>query len=106
MKIEHIQQLTKGKKSWIKIWSRGMPHRLKPYEREKYERALKKKYLEINEHERINLVNIWDKTCESQWWENIIFIKNIDQATVEKNNKIIFSWEISQAKKILKNYIS
>ncbi len=101
MKLEHIQQLTKGKKSWIKIWSRAMPHRLKPYEREIYERALKNKYLEINQKQRINLINIWDKTCQAQWWENIIFIKDINQASVEKNNNIIFSWEISEAKKIL-----
>lgn len=105
MKLENIEQLTRGKKSWIKIGSRAVPHRLKPYEREKYERALKKKYLEIHENERINLINIWDKVCEAQNWKKIIFIKNDLQASIEVNNEIIFSWDISEAKNILKNLV-
>ena len=102
MKLENIEQLTKGKKSWIKIGSRSIPHRLKPYEREKYKRALHNKYLEIHENERVNLINIWDKVCTAQKWEKIIFIKGDFLANIEVNNQIIFSWEISQAKKILK----
>lgn len=82
-----------------------MPHRLKPYEKEKYQRALKYKYLEIHENERINIINIWDKVCESQNWKKVIFIKNNLIWSIEVNNEIIFSWDISQAKKILKTIV-
>jgi hypothetical protein len=52
---------------------------------------LKKKYLEIHENERVNLINIWDKVCEAKNWKKIIFIKNDLQASLEVNNEIIFS---------------
>jgi hypothetical protein len=42
VKIEHIDALSKGKKSGIKLGSRSVPHHLYLYEREEYERALKR----------------------------------------------------------------
>ena len=41
VKLEHIDGLSKGQKSGIKIGSRAVPHHLYAYEREAYERALK-----------------------------------------------------------------
>ena len=42
IKLEHIDALSKGKKSGIKLGSRAVPHHLYLYEREEYERALKR----------------------------------------------------------------
>jgi hypothetical protein len=42
IKLEHIDALSKGKKSGIKLGSRAVPHHLYAYEREEYERALKR----------------------------------------------------------------
>lgn len=42
IKIEHIDALSRGKKSGIKLGSRAVPHHLYAYERYEYERALKR----------------------------------------------------------------
>ena len=43
IKLEHIDNLSKGKKSGgSRIGSRAIPHHLYTYERKKYELALKK----------------------------------------------------------------
>lgn len=42
IKIEHIDALSKGKKSGIKIGSRAVPHHLYNYEREEYDQAIKR----------------------------------------------------------------
>ena len=105
MKLENIEKLSRWKKSWINIGSRKVPHRLKKYEKEKYERALKKKYLEIHENERINIINIWDKVCESKKWKKIIFIKNNLIWSIEIDNEVIFSWDIFKARELLKKVV-
>jgi hypothetical protein len=42
IKLEHIDALSKGKKSGIRLGSRAVPHHLYAYEREEYERSLKR----------------------------------------------------------------
>lgn len=63
IKLEHIDNLRRGKKSGAKIGSRGTPHHLYKYEEEKYKRALKYKFLEITSKDRVNLKNLWQKVC-------------------------------------------
>lgn len=63
IKLEHINNLRRGKKSGAKIGSRGTPHHLYKYEEPKYERALKYKFLEITTKDRVNLKNLWQKVC-------------------------------------------
>jgi len=63
IEMEHIDRLSRGKKSGINIGSRAVGHHLFKFEREIYERSLKKKYLEIDARSRGNLVNLWDKVC-------------------------------------------
>jgi len=103
MKLEHIKLLSKWKKSWIKIGSRAIPHRLKPYEREKYDVALKKWFLEIEEKQRDNLINIWTKTCEVKWIDNILLIKDLPLAIVEKNWNTEFKWTLNEAREFIKS---
>lgn len=76
IKLEHIDNLRRGKKSGAKIGSRATPHHLYKYEEEKYRRAMKYKYLEISDKERPNLKNIWTKVCSVQGWHYICLIKN------------------------------
>lgn len=76
IKLEHIDNLRRGKKSGAKIGSRNIPHHLYKYEEEKYRRAMKYKYLEISNKERPNLKNIWTKVCSVQGWHYICLIKN------------------------------
>jgi hypothetical protein len=77
IKLEHIDNLRKGKASGAKIGSRKTPHHLYKYEEEKYERALKNKYLEIEQNERINLQNLWSKVCIAKNWKEYTLIKDI-----------------------------
>lgn len=72
IKLEHIDNLRRGLKSGVKIGSRATPHHLYKYEEEKYERALKNRFLEITDKDRINLENLWEKVCIAKDWENFI----------------------------------
>lgn len=69
IKLEHIDNLRRGKKSGAKIGSRATPHHLYKYEEAKYERALKNKYLEITHKDRVNLENLWEKVCIAKQWK-------------------------------------
>jgi hypothetical protein len=75
IKLEHIDNLRRGKASGAKIGSRKTPHHLYKYEEEKYKRALKNKYLEITTEERVNLRNLWEKVCIAKNWKEYILIK-------------------------------
>lgn len=101
MKIEHIDNLTKGKKSWSNIWSRWISHRLRHYERKKYEVALKNKYLQIDTKDRKNLLNIWYKVCELNSWSNIVLLRNHDKWELYIDDKIIYESNFEDTKKEL-----
>ena len=58
------------------IGGRKTPHHLHTYEQEKYDRAMKYKYLEITSKERINLQNLWEKVCMVREWNNYVLIKD------------------------------
>ena len=100
IKLEHIDNLRRGKKSWSKIGSRWVPHHLYTYEEVKYERALKYKYLEITLKDRVNLKNIWQKVCIAKWWENYTLIKDSENwsAQILLNDAELQSWEMKTMK--------
>lgn len=107
LKLEHIDNLRRGKKSGSKIGSRGIPHHLYKYEEEKYNRALKNKYLEITHLERVNLRNIWQKVCEAKKWQNYILEKNTEtwSAKICLGEEIIHVWHTKDLKKIIQSYV-
>lgn len=107
IKIEHIDNLISGKKSWNKIGSRSVPHHLYSYEKIKYESALKNKFLEITQKDRINLINVWDKVCLAKWWPNIILMKNREtwMADILKDWFPIKKWVTKDMKHLIKTYV-
>jgi len=107
IKLEHIDNLRRGKKSWAKIGSRAVPHHLYQYEEEKLKRAMKYKYLEISNKERQNLVNIWEKVCLVKKWDVIIVQVETSKlrAILKKNNTLIMSGTKKEVKNYLKNYV-
>jgi len=107
IKLEHIDNLRRGKKSGSKIWSRWIPHHLYKYEEAKYVRALKYKYLEITTKDRLNLKNIWQKVCLAKWWDNYTLEKNTTTGTA----KILLddipqdSGDMKNMKQLIKTYV-
>jgi len=89
IKLEHIDNLRRGKKSWAKIGSRWVAHHLYKHEQIQYERALKNKYLEINDKDRVNLRNLWEKVCHAKWWKHLVLLKSSteDKAVVLLNEE-------------------
>jgi len=57
--MDHVERLTKGKRSGKNIGSRAVGHHLRAFERRIYERALKDGFLIIDERSRENLWNVW-----------------------------------------------
>lgn len=107
VKIEHIDNLSKWKKSGNNIGSRAIWHHLYIYERWKYERAIKNKFLEITKKDRVNLVHLWDKVCLSKWWDHYILLKDTQTGKSEilKNGIPIQSWNTKELKHLIKTYI-
>jgi len=107
IKIEHIDRLSKGQKSWINIWSRAVPHHLYKFEQWKYERALKNKFLEITKKDRINLINIWDKVCLAKGWPNFMLVKDTETGTSEilRDGIPVTSWDTKNLKHLIRTYI-
>lgn len=107
IKLEHIDNLRRGKKSGAKIGSREIPHHLYQYEEVKYTRALKNKYLEITNKERVNLRNLWEKVCIAKEWENYILVKDTQNGTAEilHNFHRVSYWKLKDMKQSLKELL-
>jgi hypothetical protein len=107
IKLEHIDNLRRGRKSWSKIGSRWTPHHLYKYEEVKYSRALKYKYLEVTPKDRVNLKNLWQKVCLAKWWDNYKLIKNTASwtARILLDDKEIESGDMKTMKLIIKKYV-
>ncbi|NDK10240.1 hypothetical protein GW846_05700 [Candidatus Gracilibacteria bacterium] len=107
IKLEHIDQLVRGNKSGINLGSRGVPHHLHTFEKMKYDRALKNKFLEITQKDRINLINVWSKVCQVKNWDNLMLIKNSETGNAEilKDGFPIKSGEIKVMKQLIKSYV-
>jgi len=100
IKMEHVDRLSRGKRSGINIGSRAVGHHLHKFEREIYERSLKKKFLEVDERSRANLVNLWDKVCIVKNWKHIVLVKSADRKTGEVllNKQVSFKGLLHDAK--------
>ncbi len=107
IKLEHIDNLRQGKKSGSKIGSRWVPHHLYKYEEEKYKRALKYRFLEITNKDRVNLRNIWQKVCLVKWWKNYVLMKNLEQAhaIIYLSDLPQMSGDIKSMKQVIKDYV-
>ena len=107
IKLEHIDNLRRGKKSGAKIGSRNVPHHLYKYEEEKYRRAMKYKYLEITTQDRVNLENLWEKVCIAKKWRYTLI--QVDsktlKATLFQDEKILTQGEKNIIRKVAKNYV-
>jgi hypothetical protein len=108
IKLEHIDNLRRGKKSWAKIGSRWTPHHLYKYEEVQYQRALKNRYLEVTTKDRDNLINLREKVCMAQWWTNYLLIKIHweDNASVLRENAEIKKGEIKEMKIYIKKMVT
>ncbi len=105
IKLEHIDNLSKWKKSWSNIGSRSISHRLRNYERIKYELAIKNNYLEIDIKDRLNLINLWEKICFLKKIDNIVLYKNMFDTKIMKNWEVIFFWDLNSAKSKIKEIV-
>lgn len=101
IKMEHVDRLSRGKKSGANIGSRKVGHHLHDFEREIYERSLKKGFLEVDERSRENLINVWDKVCIAKEWKHVVVIKSADRVSGEVLvDKIpVFSGSLHDSKK-------
>lgn len=107
IKIEHIDNLIAWKKSGNNIGSRAVGHHLSKFEKWKYDRAMKNKFLEITKKDRVNLIHVWDKVCIARWWNHLILIKDASNGTSEilKDGLPIEKWETKNLKQLIKNYV-
>ncbi len=107
-RMEHIDRLTRGRASGAKIGSRAVGHHLHKFEREIYERALKKGYLDIDERSRTNLTNVWMKVCVVKKWPCVVLVKSSDRqsATVFLEQKEVYGGDISAAKKYARELVN
>jgi hypothetical protein len=103
IKLEHIDALSKGKKSGINLGSRAVPHHLYVYEREEYERALKRWYLILDKTSRSNLENLWILVSKSYNRESIVLHKKDQRWYITSDWVIIFDWTLADAKIYLRN---
>jgi len=100
LKLDHVERLSRGKRSGRNIGSRSVGHYLRPHERSHYQRALKRGYLDINEKDRANLWHIWEKACAAQDWTFLVLIKRVgtDQASIYQNNELLSQHSLKEAK--------
>ncbi len=107
LKLDHVERLSRGKRSGLNIGSRSVGHYLRPYERAAYQRALKKGYLDITEKDRANLWHIWGKACAAMQWKFLVLIKDTDNGvgTVYASNKKVSESELVNAKKRMKDLV-
>ena len=107
-KMDHVERLTKGKRSGKNIGSRGVGHHLRAFEREIYERALDDGFLVIDERSRENLWNVWQKVGQARGCPAYILFKNTNAAIGEIYNgeELIFTGELSKAKKEIRRLVN
>lgn len=104
--LDHVEKLSHGKRSGLNIGSRGVGHHLHAFEREMYERALKKGFLEVTVRSRKNLTNVWSKACLATGWNQVVLIKDADGVKVRVlvDEKVCFEGSLHEAKKVAKEY--
>lgn len=100
IKLDHVERLSRGKRSGANIGSRSVGHNLRPHERASYQRALSKGYLDITTRDRPNLWHVWEKACAASEWEFLVLMKDLqtDSATIYRNGKVIQQQSLAAAK--------
>lgn len=104
IKLDHVERLSRGKRSGANIGSRLVGHHLRPHERTLYQKALKKGYLDISERDRDNLWHIWEKACLAQAIDFLVLIKQTEKniGTVFCNQQQIAQIDLSDAKRLVR----
>lgn len=107
LQLEHVERLSRGRRSGINIGSRSVGHYLRPHERATYQRALKKNYLDITEKDRANLWHIWEKACVAKNIEFLVLIKDTEQGTgaIYRSNSLISESELVDAKESIQSMV-
>jgi hypothetical protein len=105
IKLEHIDALSRGKKSGIRIGSRAVPHHLYAHERGEYERALTRGYLSVDHRTRVNLENLWMLVCQSRGSAIIVLRKVRDRSVVEVDGQVVFDGGLADGKKYVESII-
>lgn len=105
IKLEHIDALSKGKKSGIRLGSRAVPHHLYQYERSEYERALRRGYLVVDITDRVNLENLWMLVAKSKNTECLVLHKAQATGVVTSDGNKLFEGKLSEAKAYLKHLV-
>ena len=105
-KEKHIERLIQGKKSGVHIGSRSTPHHLYAYEKKKFDAAIKKRFLLIDERDRVNLQNVWEKYCSAKEWPYVVLIKDRKGgAGIYSDQLLIFSGTLQEAKVRIKDIV-
>lgn len=105
LKIEHIDNLRRGKKSGINIGSRGTPHHLFAHETVLYEKALKERYLIVDTKNRVNLKNLWNKVCQAKWRKEWVLEKDTVNGVwiIYCGKDLIETWDLKKMKLKIKS---
>lgn len=105
--MDHVERLSRGKRSGANIGSRSVGHHLHKFERDIYQRALKQGYLTIEERQRANLWHIWQKACTAQQLPFLVLIKQTREGTgvVYKGDNVEFSGLLHTAKQHIKSLL-
>lgn len=102
--LDHVERLSRGKRSGVNIGSRAVGHHLRPHERHQYQRALSKGYLDITIKDRDNLWHIWEKACIALDQPFLVLVKQADKAlaTIYVDNALLEQLPLADAKSRIK----
>ncbi len=105
LQLEHVDRLSRGKRSGINAGSRSVGHYLRPFERATYQRALSKGYLDITDKNRANLWHVWEKACIALNIDFLVLVKDptSSMGTIYRSNKVEANVELTQAKQLIKS---
>jgi hypothetical protein len=105
--MDHVERLSRGKKSGAKIGSKTVGHYLKPYERDTFKRALLKGYMVVHKKDRVNLWHIWEKACLAKKIPFLILVKNPNDfsGAVYREEKLVYSGPLNQAKQFIQSIL-
>ena len=104
IQLDHVERLSRGKRSGINAGSRSVAHYLRPFERAHYERALQKGYMDITEKDRANLWHIWEKASLAQDIPFLVLIKHTSSGdgTIYQDNNELETLPLKIAKEKIK----
>lgn len=100
---DDIRRLSKGKASRSKIGSRAVPHRLTQEEQKQIDLAMKKGFLEVQEHQRINAQNIYQKYAQVNNWLSVVIVHGQESSTLYVGDEPFTFSERKEAKQQAKD---